>query len=299
VIRNDAGATVSSASLTLPPMGHAAFVLTSQFVNTANSTGTIEFDTPSNGRIAVLGLRYPPGQRFTTIPVVASSDPGSGALAHLAAGSGWITTIELVNTGATSAAAQVKFFAEDGTPLALPLTVSGSSTALSTLSQTLAPHQHVVLQSASGAADALLVGSAQLTSNGSVSGFIRFRYDPWNQEAIVPLETTSNAAAHLLPFDNTAAGNSAVVGVAISNLLATTATIPVIVRDSVGNVLETGQITLTGNGHTSFVLSSSFIAAANQKGSIEFDTSTGGHLSVLGISFDSAQSFSTIPVTMR
>ena len=47
-----------------------------------------------------------------------------------------------------------------------------------------------------------MVGSAQLTTTGTVSGFAIFRYNPTGQEAVVPPETR-NASAYVLAFDNT------------------------------------------------------------------------------------------------
>src|SRR5206468_3051533 len=201
VIRDDTGIPVGSASISLPAMGHAAFVLSDRFVNTANRSGTIEFDTPQNGRISVLGLRFPPDGRFTTIPVIAGTDPGGGALAHLAVGDGWRSTIELVNTDATSAQADLTFFTDDGSPLSLPLNVAGVDTTVSVLHQNLTPHQRLVIESAAPDGTPLKIGSAQLNTGGKVSGFVRFGYAPRGEEAIVPLESR-NAAAYILPFDN-------------------------------------------------------------------------------------------------
>jgi hypothetical protein len=39
----------------------------------------------------------------------------------MATGNGWQTTFVLVNTGGATAQAQLKFFADDGSPLSLPL----------------------------------------------------------------------------------------------------------------------------------------------------------------------------------
>ncbi len=44
--------------LPLPALGHRADLLKVLVANTANSSGTIEFTTPSPGQIAVLGLRF-------------------------------------------------------------------------------------------------------------------------------------------------------------------------------------------------------------------------------------------------
>ena len=253
LIRDNTGAQMGSASVALPANGHAAFAFTDKFVSIANQTGTIEFDTPPNGQIAVFGLRFPPSGKFTTIPVLANTDTGGGSIAHLAVGDGWTTTIELVNYGTSFAQANLSFFGDSGLTLSLPWTVSGSSSSASVLMQTLAPHARLVVQSNALTTDPLQVGSAQLTTNGSVSGFIRFFYGPRNQEAIVPIEAR-NAASYVLPFDNT---SSLVAGVALANGVGAPINIPVVIRDSTGARIGLGSVALAANGHSAFVLSDS------------------------------------------
>ena len=140
LIRDNTGAQIGSASVSLPADGHAAFVLTDRFSSTVNQTGTIEFDTPPSGQITVLGLRFPPSGKFTTIPVIANTDTSGGSMAHLAVGDGWTTAIELLNYSTTFAQANLSFFNDSGTSLSLPWTVAGNSAPASVLSQTLAPH---------------------------------------------------------------------------------------------------------------------------------------------------------------
>jgi len=52
---------------------------------------------------------------------------------------------------------------------------------------------------------------------------------------------------------------------------------------------------LPANGHTSFVLTDRFAVAANRRGTIEFDTPSGGQISALGLRF-TENGFTTIPV---
>ena len=59
-----------------------------------------------------------------------------------------------------------------------------------------------------------VVGSAQLTTTGNISGFEIFRWTTFGQEASVPLETrTPNS--FVLVFDDT---NGLTTGVALANL---------------------------------------------------------------------------------
>jgi Putative Ig domain len=294
VIRDDTGAQVGSTSVSIPAMGHLAFFLSDRFADTADRSGSIEFDTPLNGRISVLGLRFPPGGRFTTIPVIANTDPGGGALAHLAAGGGWSSTIELVNTGSTQAQAHLQFFADDGSPMPLALSVGGVNTTSATLDESMAPHQHLTIQSNVPDGSPVQTGSAQLTSDGSVSGFVRFGYIPQGEEAVVPLEFR-NAGAYTLPFDNTGGVST---GVAISNLASTPATISAVIRNATGLQIGSGVIIIAGNGHSAFFLSARFLATVDETGTIEFDTPANGKISVLGLRFNASGAFSTIPVVV-
>ena len=292
LIRDNTGAQIRSASVSLPADGHAAFVLTDRFTSTANQTGTIEFVTPPGRQITALGLRFPPSGRFTTIPLIASTDTGGGSMAHLAVADGWTTTIELINYGTTFAQGNLSFFDDNGNPSSLPWIVSGSSIAASVLNQTLAPHARLVIQSNALVADPLQVGSAQLTTDGSVSGFIRYLYGPRNQEAIVPIEAQS-PASYILPFDNT---NGIMTGVAVANGVGAPVNIPAVIRDSTGGRIGLGVFALPANGHSAFVLSDRFPVTAYQSGTIEFGVSAGTKIGVLGFRFPQSGAFSTIPV---
>jgi hypothetical protein len=292
VIRDDSGATTETASVSLQASGHSAFVIANQFTATSGKSGTIEFDSPAGGQISVLGLRFPPSGRFSTIPVFASSDPGGGSMAHLVVGNGWTSTVELVNLGAAPAQAHLKFFGDDGSPLPIALTASGTATTTSAVDQMLGPHARVVIQSNELDSDPLQEGAAQMTSDGNVSGFVRFRYGPSDQEAIVPMQAR-NASAYILVFDNT---NALATGVAVASGSGNTANIPVLIRDNTGTQIGSDSLTISPNGHMAFVLTDRFPGTANQTGTIEFDTPAGGLISVLGMRFSAPGSFSTIPV---
>jgi len=49
-----------------------AFTLvTDKYPATANTRGTIEFDTPADAQIGELGIRIPPTRTYTTLPTLA------------------------------------------------------------------------------------------------------------------------------------------------------------------------------------------------------------------------------------
>ncbi len=78
------------------------------------------------------------------------------------------------------------------------------------------------------------MGSAQLFTDGAVTGFLIFRFVPTGQEASVPLQTV-NASSYVLSFDASAPGFN--TGIAVANVASSTAAIPVVVLDDTGVVL--------------------------------------------------------------
>jgi hypothetical protein len=229
-----------------------------------------------------------------------------GSMGHLAAEENWTTTFTLVNKGGAAAQATLNFFgdASDPTgngPLPLPLVFPQQGTGnifLSTVaSQSVPANASLIVTTGGPQTSPVLVGSAQLSAAGAVGGFAIFHQIVTAQEAVVPLETRS-ASSYLLAYDNT---GGVVLGVAVENISAQNAVIPVIIRNDAGAVMSNpgASISLGGHGHFSFVLSdpaNGFPVTANIRGTIEFDTPAGGQISVLGLRFTPPNSaLTTIP----
>jgi hypothetical protein len=72
-VRDASGAPIATDTITLAPNGHLSFTLGSgKYPGTAGIRGTIEFDTPANAQIGVLGIRIPAAAHtFTTLPSLA------------------------------------------------------------------------------------------------------------------------------------------------------------------------------------------------------------------------------------
>ncbi len=305
VIRDDTGAVISAAGTTiaLPGNGHTSFVVSTQYPGTANLRGTIEFDTPAGGRIAVLGIRTTPlggSTTLTTVPALASVGVTGGSIAHLTTGNGWQTTFVLVNTGTSAATAHLKFLADTGSPLSLPLSfpqvAAGTTSVSATVDRLLPAGATLLVQSAAPLSDpAPTIGSAQLTTDGNIGGFVIFRYNPNGQEAVVPLESRT-ASAYVIAFDNT--GNTA-TGIAINSVSAQAVNIPVVVRDSSGAQIATDSISLAANGHLSFTLADKYPSTGNIRGTIEFDKPAGTQMGALGIRIPVAHTFTTLPALAR
>jgi hypothetical protein len=305
IVRDDAGHIISTqrTSISLGGNGHTSFVLSDPangFPETASIRGTIEFDTPAGDQISVLGLRFtPPNNALTTIPALANVGTGGGSIAHLASGGdGWQTTFVLVNTGTSSAPATLSFFADQtGAAMPLPLTFPQghmADTTASFVTQSLPAGATLVI--VSSGAPTLLTGSAQLSTNGHVSGFVIYRHN--SQEAVVPLESR-NASAYILAFDNT---NGTFTGVAVNAVSAQPVNIPVTVRDDAGVQIATDVIALTANGHAQFTLvTDRYPGTLNKRGTIEFDTPTGAQIGALGIRIPAgaAHTYTTLPALAK
>jgi hypothetical protein len=303
VIRGQTGALIGplGTTLSLAGNGHTSFVLSTKYPTTNFQRGTIEFDTPAGGRISVLGIRTTPlgtSTTLTTIPALANVGTSGGSIAHIATGNGWQTTFVMVNTGTAAAQAHLKFFKDDGTPLAIPIGPPGVTTSTSSsVDQTVAAGAELLLQSAAPLSDpAPTIGSAQLTTDGNVGGFVIFRYNPNGQEAVVPLESR-NASAYILAFDNT--GGTA-TGIAINSVSAQAVNIPVVVRNDTGTQIATDTIALAANGHLAFTLGTDkYLNTNGIRGTIEFDTPAGAQIGALGIRIPVAHTFTTLPALVR
>jgi YD repeat-containing protein len=303
VLRDDSGAQIGTGSINISASGHTSFVLSTLFPVTANKRGTIGFNTPAGGQISVLGIRTTPlgsSNTLTTIPPLAQVGTTGGSIAHIATGNGWQTTFVLVNTGSSAAAVHLNFFADTtGAPLSLPISFpqSSSNTTATSVDQTLAAGATLLVQSAAPLSDpAPTIGSAQLTTNGNVGGFVIFRYNPNGQEAVVPLESRT-AGAYILAFDNT---SGTATGVAINSVAAAPVNIPVTVRDDTGAQIATDTLNLAANGHLAFTLAADkYPATANIRGTIEFDTPAGSKIGALGIRIPVAHTFTTLPALAK
>ena len=282
-IRDDTGAVIATGLIDLAANGHTSFLLTDPqlgFPATANKRGTVTF----GGQISVLGLRAAPigagSFSVTTIPVLANVTFGTGSMAQASAGGGWQTTFTLINTNSTtSAQATLAFYDDNGNPLSLPLAFpqTGTKATESTVNATLAAGATmIIVANDPNNAD---TGSAQLNGSGVVGGFAIYQYTPTGQEAVVPLETRDRQS-YLLAFDNT---NSIVTGLALANLSSQQVTVAVTVRDDTGATIASGSIVLPAQGHTSFLLTDKYAAAANMRGTVEFDGANPGQISVLGL----------------
>jgi len=247
--------------------------------------------TPSNGGPVV---NLPVSFDFTPSSTGFS---GSGSMAQVASGGFWTTTFTLVNNGTTAAQIHINFFDDNGNPLPLPLIFPQTSPTpaapAATLDRTLNPGAMLIVQTAGPNNQAVQTGWAQLLYNGNIGAYSVFGQTIGGpaQEAVVPLETRT-PGLFVIPFDTT--GGYA-TGVALANLTTAAATIPVVIRDDNGNILQSTTIGLAAMGHISFDLGTRFPITAQRRGTVQFQTPAGGQITVLGLRFPPGPAFSTIP----
>jgi hypothetical protein len=239
-------------------------------------------------------------QQTINVTLTVGSSGGlsfAGSMAHLASAGLWKTIFTLVNTGTAASQARLNFFDDNGNPLPLPLTFPQTSNVpqapVATVDRTLAPGATLLIESTGPDNQATQVGWAQLLSTGNVNGFAVFRQTvPSGQhEAVVPL-LTGNAGAYVLAFDNT---SGFVTGVAMANVASQFANVTVNIRDDNGVVIQSNTIPIQALAHLSFQLDTRFPVTALRRGTVEFVTPAGGQISVLGIRFNPAGTFSTVP----
>jgi hypothetical protein len=296
VIRDATGLPIGTDTISLPSSGHISFMLFEKYPVTIGKRGTIQFTRGIAGQVIVLGLRVN-GPALTTLPLLANVGTAGGSISHVTYNSGFTSTIFVVNTGASSAPFTLSFFAENGSPLSVPLSLPQSATTETTsaLTRPLAPGAMLVVETQAQDSSIAVSGSAQLTTTGNISAFEVFRWTTFGQEASVPLETRT-PTSFVLVFDDT---NGLSTGVALASASPSAANINVIIRDDAGVQIGSDTINLAAHGHTSFMLPDKYQAAANKRGMVEFVAPQGGQISVVGLRAKSDGTLTTIPVLTK
>lgn len=254
------------------------------------SGGTLMFSpTPSVMSFPMMGFQAV----FTGTPP-APTLTRSGVLSHIAAGGEWTTVITLVNNSSVAAPVAVVLHDDYGNILSLPVTITNQGTTQTTttgsINATVKPNATLLISTGDGISSTS-VGWADVLSSGVINGFAIFRQTSSNglaSEGTVPLE--SQFTAMTLPYDDSA---GFLMGVALANLATTTANVTATVWDDSGNQIGIQNITIAGDGHTSFVLPTQIPVTAGKRGIVQFQGS--GGLAGLGLRFSPFGTFTSVP----
>jgi streptogramin lyase len=222
----------------------------------------------------------------------------SGVLSQVASGGGWKSSAYIFNPSAAEVSITVNFWADDGTPLNLPLTVTENGGAQSlnatSLSASIAPNATVLIETGSQSG-VELSGWAEVLSSAPIQGYGVFHYTSLagiQSEGTVPLETTFQPS-FLMPYDNT---NDFQTGLALANLNASApATVAATIWDEHGSQLAVQTIDLRAGGHASSMLTDLLPATTANRGVIQFRSIPGGNITGLGLRVDPLGGFTSIP----
>jgi len=213
------------------------------------------------------------------------AQPTSSSAADVVSGGGIITTLVLVNTASVDAQTHVAFSADDGSPLIFPLKVTqtGATLIAASLDQTIPAHATLRLETTGQPGDLFTSGSAQVTSDQHVSGYVLYTYAN-GQEAAVPLETRASDSYYIPIYS--VPPLQAFTGIAIANLASNAVTVTANMRGS-GVFLGLGTITIPARGHTAFLADQKF-STFPLESMLELRTPAPGQISVMGLGFTPA-----------
>ena len=294
-VRDESGAVVGRAAtpISLGPSEHMAFSLPAQVSATAGIRGVVEFSSDGN-QIAGLGLRFSPRGNFTSFETISSGSTATQRLTHIADGSGWKTTIVLVNPDPVNPiSVSIGFKAGLNTPPSRSLPLVGRSyTAGNTFSLIVPSGTSVTLESQGNPSDPLWMGWAEINPSGPLGGFAVFRGDRSGieSEGAVPM-LSGTSAKFYMPFDNT---GGVVTSVAMVN---SGANVNMVFRGESGSPAATSSLPL--QGHTAFELTQPQFQIGGMRGVAEFN-SDGTDLLGLGLRFnDSRRAFTSLPVVRK
>jgi hypothetical protein len=243
--------------------------------------------------------------RITADPNLPPADPAwprataqsRAALAHVAAGDIWSTTITLVNLSAAPISLTLAFHADDGSawPLFATVTNQGASRAViaASVSEVLQPNASLRIVAGDPLA-ATQTGWADVVSSAPITGFALLSAASGTGP---PAESSTAFQVQLpsavtFPYDNTA---GSVTSIAISNPGAASAVITATMWDDSGTLLGTQTLPLPAGGHTAFELPRKLAVTAAHRGVVRFQTSALEGIAGLALRFSSFGTFTSVP----
>lgn len=226
---------------------------------------------------------------FASLGFAEAVYPGFGLIAHIADGGGIQMEFTLTNLDDTPSTFRLGYYDDNGNPLSIPTNAGAGSG----IGDTLAPHASRTIRT-TGNSNPRVQGWAGIYTQGNVGASAIFRVStaPWAGSEVMVPATAARNNRFSLAFDHT---DSAVIGLAIVNPLATYITVTVTFRGEDGNVIVTDTFAVTPRAHKSIATTSAYPQTAGRRGTIEIST-TGTHLSVLALRFGASAISSLEPL---
>lgn len=236
------------------------------------------------------------------LTIAPPSAARSGVVSQVASGGGWSTSLYLVNATASAVPVVVKFWANNGTALTLPLTVTmtgvNQTSNASSVSETVAPNATLLIASESQTSTES-TGWAEIISTGVITGYGAFHYTSPSgveSEGTVPFETAFSPS-FILPYDGMDKFSSAI---ALTNLMPSqSAAVTATVWDGNGRQIATQVINLSAGGHIAFLLTDKFPSTTSNRGIIEFRAGTAINISGLDLRINPIGGFTSVPSLHR
>ena len=277
---NNGGAwlSVNPTLGTVAPSGNFSLILDPTGLAAGSYTGTVVIFAANAGNSPV------------TVPVTMNISDGRQVLSQLADGQNWQTTITLVNMENTLADFTLHFYAQDGTPLRLP--IEGNPGRLEAYQGVIPAGGSRTIRTA-GTDATLSQGWAELETVHQIGGLGIFRQRiPGSPDLEAAVSVTNPASRFLLAFDNL---QSYVTSMALVN----TNTIHshglnITGRMENGSTLFQDSINLPPRGQTAVESPTRFPATGNQRGVLDMTSS--GDFTGLGLRFNPTHAFTSFPV---
>jgi hypothetical protein len=209
-------------------------------------------------------------------------------LAQVADGAGWRTSFAFVNLDPTAVNFTMRFWGQDGQPLAMPLANGSTGEITATI-----PAGQSWFMATPGSTQNLVQGWAEVASSGHLgitAIFSRTMTGTQDSEGTV---SGAGSGGHLvLPYDNM---QGFVTGIALANSSSDASeSVSVLLHPESGSSVQ-GSITIPKHGQVTLALTSAFPAVANTRGVIELIGSA-ADLTAIGLRFSPAGSFTSVPV---
>ncbi len=234
---------------------------------------------------------------FCGNPAVFGQCPGM-VFAHLVDGSGWKSSIYLINGSASAKASYTLTFRGDtGQPVLMSFTDGRRDNQIS---GTIAGGGIAVLETPGNNSDTLAVASATLSVNGTISGFgvIRERQAGGpDREATVSLASPVTKGL-MFPFDNTS-GFLSSVALAVPCGSASGIALTAAAADEAGASLGQSELKMKGGGHMAFMIADQLPNTKGKRGVVRISVpGTQGanvYLAGVGLRFTPSGALTTFP----